>query len=425
MNEYDMDVRNAALSAREMFTIGKAKWNDMSVDKANREGMQISGWVYLAVKMISETGSTAPLVVHNANGEANWNHPLSKLLASPNIDFSSAEQIGLLLKWLSLTGSAYEKAGAALWPVSPDRIKPIVGNDFLIQGYSELSKEGIDKLSRNYTTDNVVRFCIPDPANPATGLSPLKAASRAAQLDNGMQDWNKALLDNRGNPDLIISTKETLTGEQKKSLLREIMMKFRGRKNAGRPMVIGGETKVERLGLTQQEMDFLASRKWNRDEILAIFGVPAVLAGAMESSTYNNYSEAKKIFWMQTIKPLLNTICEGYNKFYRNNGKLKNGEYIAPDYSQVDALSDNEDSKLERAKKMWEMGVPFKRINEKLGLGIEEFEGWDQPFGGKDRLISKDKSVEAKENSESPAARNLDYVVDRVVSILEHRDKAA
>ena len=424
----NLNTRNSALSGRELFSVGQAKWNDYSIDKANKQGLSASGWIYVAIKTVCDAGSTAPLVVYDANGEANYNHPLSQLLAVPNSDFSSAQQMWLNLAWLQLTGEACAKAETAIWPVSPDQVRPIIGGGMnLVSGYTEIGKNGIVKNSAQYTLDNMVRFVIPDPSNPAIGLSPFRAAARAAQTDSAMQDWNKAMMDNGGNPSMLISTKEQLSQQQKLTFMREIMMKFTGRKNAGRPMLVSGETQVDKLSLNQQEMDFLESRKWNRDEILAIYGVPPMLVGVSDAATYNNFAEAKKILWMQTVKPLLNVICEGYNKFYRNNGKLKKGQYIAPDYTQVDALSDNEESKLERAEKLFKMGVPMSIINDKLGLGLEAYEGWDQPFGGKSKLSSKEdvdpkKDIDDKtDNNRATRNESIDNIVDLLGKLIESK----
>lgn len=399
----DFEQRNLAQSQSYLSAMKQAEWTNWTVQKTTSEGLKASGWVYLAIKMISDAISSVPIVVYNPSGKIEWNHPLTKLFAKPHPDFSRADLMSLMASWSLLTGMSYLRkvSGARnhtreLWPISPDRIAPIASadNSFLLGGY-EIQINGGRSVSIDYTRESVIRICpIQNPSNPLLGLSPLMAASRAVDLDSGMQNWNKSLLQNRGNPDIAISVKGDVTDAQRQSVIKSIMSKFRGSANAGKPLVLSGETTITRLGLTQAEMDFLASRRWNRDEILAIFGVPSQLAGAMESSSYNNYAEAKRIFWINTVLPLLNKLIESFNNSLHD--ELSEGYYIGPDLSGIDALSDSQDAKLDRAGKLFKMGIPVSIINERYELGIAQYENWDKPFGGRASSaasLSEDRSL--------------------------------
>ncbi|WP_454869678.1 phage portal protein [Pseudomonas putida] len=438
----DFEQRNLAQSSSFLSQMRQAEWTSWTVQKTTSEGIRASGWVYLAIKMISDAIASVPVVVYNPNGKVEWNHPLTKLFAKPHPDFSRADLMRLMAAWTQLTGTAYMRKVTGLrtqtrelWPVSPDRIAPFgsADNGFLLSGY-EIQIDGGRTVSTDYTRDTVVRVCLADPANPLLGLSPLMAAARAVDIDRGQQDWNKALLQNRGNPDIAISVKGELSDNQRQSLIKSIMSKFRGSANAGKPLVLSGETTITRLGLSQAEMDFLASRKWNRDEILAIFGVPAQLAGAMESSSFNNFAEAKRIFWINTVLPLLGLIIDAFNSSL--HAELSEGYYLGPDLTGIDALSDSQDAKLDRAGKLYKMGVPFSVINELYGLGVAQYEGWDKPFGGR----SSNQVAPATENRSAHALekrgmqnwslmptelRNIDKEIDRREEVAQKHLKPA
>lgn len=399
----DFEQRNLAQSQSFISQMKQAIWPKWTVQKSTSEGLAASGWVYLSVKTIADAVSSVPIVVYNPSGKIEWNHPLTKLFSKPHPDFSRADLMSLMTTWSLLTGMSFlQKVSGSrnqtkeLWPISPDRIAPIPSSDnnFLLGGY-EIQANGGKSISNDFTRETVIRICpVQNPSNPLLGLSPLMAASRAIDLDIGMQDWNKSLLQNRGSPDIAISMKGEVTDSQRQSIIKTFMSKFRGSANAGKPLVISGDTTITRLGLTQSEMDFLASRRWNRDEILAIFGVPSQLAGAMESSSYNNFAEAKRIFWMNTILPLLNRFIESFNNSLHS--ELSEGYYIGPDLSGIDALSDSQDAKLDRAGKMFKMGVPVSIINERYELGIAPYENWDKSFGGRSAstvAVTEDRSL--------------------------------
>ncbi|MEA1079519.1 phage portal protein [Marinobacter qingdaonensis] len=418
MSHEDMEKRNMASSVDTHFSaMPRASWTDFTVNKSVKEGMHASGWVYVAVSKIAAAVASAPLVVFNKDGQVEWNHPITKLLDKPHPELSRIELTKLLVAWLQLGGAGYfQKVKSSrgitkeLWPVSPDRIAPVGSKSHsgLISGY-EIYEAGQRKTSSDYTTDTVIRVCMQDPADPLRGLSPLRAAAKAVDLDVEQANWNKSLMQNRGNPDIAISVKGQLDDTQKKSILKSILSKFRGSKNAGMPLVFGQEASITKLGLNQQEMDFLNSRRWNRDEILGIFGVPPQLAGAQESSTYNNYAESKRIFWQDTILPLINLIVDALNNSLRS--ELQDGYYIGADLSNIEALRESQDAKIERADKLFQMGVPMKTINERLELGLQEYPGWEIPFGGKELL--NDGVFQSTESRSSKKSQDTDVLTRR------------
>lgn len=421
----DMEIRSGAVS--NIFSMGKAVWNSWTVDKATKDGMQASGWVYLAVSKIAEATASVPLVVKDKDGKIVENHAVHKQLQTPSMEMSRTEWLELISSWLSLSGSAfcYKTPGARgqtaeLSTISPDRLKPFGSESKLISGYEFKNDGGVAAKSSKYTTDTIIRICKQDPSNPRMGMSPLMAAAKAVDLDVGQQEWNKSLLQNRGNPDIAIMMKSDVDEKQKTSILKSIIRKFRGKRNAGLPLVLGGEAQVTRLGLTQQEMDFLESRKWNRDEILAIFGVPAQLAGAQESSTYNNYVEARRVFWTNTVVPHLNRICEALNSGLAK--ELGPGFTVVPDLSNVSALSELVAEKADTAEKLSKAGVPMSVISKRLNLGIEEYDGWDKPYSSSN-LSTKDKEEERKriEEMEQRSAELDDKLkqIDKVLHSLQ------
>lgn len=409
-----LEVRDMSQSNAFLSQLRQAEWTQWTIDKTTRDGIKASGWVYLAIKMISDAVATVPVVVYNPNGKIEWNHPITKLFENPHPDFSRSDIMRLIAAWTQLSGCAYlrkvkgTKTTRELWPVSPDRIAPIASpdNGFLLSGY-EIQTNGSRKQDSGYTRESVIRVCLADPSNPLMGISPLMSASRAIDVDVSMQSWNKSLMQNRGSPDYHISIDaDNVTDQQKDSILRSIMKRISGAANARIPLITTSKTTITRLGLTQQEMDFLESRKWNRDEILAIFGVPSQLAGSTESATFNNFAESKRIFWINTILPLLDHIIESFNSSLRS--ELTDGYYIGTDLSKIDALSDSQDAKLDRSKKLFDMGVPVKIISERFDLGISEFKDWDKPFSGTKATADSSLASNVRLSSNASNASDLE-----------------
>ena len=141
--------------------------------------------------------------------------------------------------------------------------------------------------------------------------------------------------------------------------------------------------KYTRMGLTAQEVDFVNSRKFNREEIFGVFGVPVQLSGSQEASTFNNFNSAMRVLWEMKIFDVLNTFRDQWNLFFTLSGELAEGEFLTYDTSRITALRDDEEQKAKTAETYYKIGVPVEQINTKLSLGYSAYDGWDKPFNGK------------------------------------------
>lgn len=426
-----LEKRNSLASSYE-FTVGSANWSNWTLVKSVKEGYVASGWAYAAISKIAQTCSSVPWVVYNKDGEAQWEHPISKLLANPNPVFSGNDNMELIVSWLELTGRAYlhrVKVGGStkeLWPVSPDRLEPIAasGTTELIGGYK------LDnKTAGAPPAEEIIYFRFFDPSDPIGGIGPLQAAAKAVDIDVEQQEWNKAAMQNRGVVDGVFTIKQPLEPKQAETVWEKLKERYTGKRNARVPALINGDAAYTRTAMTPVEADFLATRKWNRDEILAILGVPAILVGAMEATTYNNYESSLKILWKNTNIPILDGVKDTLNHAFKD--ELQDGYWIGYDLSGVAALRDDEDSKANTAYKYWRMGVPVSVLNEKYELGIAEYDKWDQPWGGRTQGAGNTPSAEddpPQQNSTRPRLReyrNIDAELARRDAIAEGELKSA
>ena len=380
-----LEKRSLAGSDAYFTVTNKTVWSVWDIDRAVSQGYQANPWVFRAIQIIVQQAASVPWVVFDEKMSPIWDHPLSKLFARPNDVYPAQRMMELIVQWLELGGNAYlkkVKVGAntkEVWPVSPDRIGPIPSRDpaLFIDGYRVKKDGGREEADPEYNKDTVIHFGFTNPANPYLGISPLGAAAKATDLDNSQMEWNASTMQNRGVVDGMFSFKRTLEAPQAQSVADRIREKFSGKKNARKPLVVGEDAQYTKLSLTPVEMDFLKSRNNNRDEILAVFGVPPQLAGAQEASTYNNYSSSLRILWKSTIIPTLDLIKSSLNHSFAD--ELTPGLTLGYDTSEVSALQENEAERFGTAKIMYSMGVPVSIINERLGLAIPSYPGWEKP----------------------------------------------
>ena len=420
-----MEQRNESIADKyyvQRVKSSPASYKKWTIENAVKEGYTSSGWVYRAVSLTMKNAASVPWMVYDKNGEPVPDHHLSRLLKKPNASFSAQDSIEMITAWLELGGEAFWvkiKAGAEtreLWLYSPDRMNPIPATEKgkLVDGWLFDDKPDADLIA-----ENVIHLKYLDPANPIRGISPLMAAARTVDVDNEQQDWNKEAMQNRGVMDGFFSFKSDINETQFATYRQKIKEMFTGKKNARAPGVIGSQATYQAIGMKPAEMDFLESRKFSREEIFMILGVPLPLAGSSDAMTYNNYQSSLRIFWESKILPLLDDIKDALNNGFSD--ELGDGFWIGYDKSGIAALSEDVASAVESAERLFNMGVPFKELNKRFKLGIEEFAGWDQSFNGK-----TDAAMATRNDPGTSSGAVFPYMVEiRAEDALIQRDAAA
>lgn len=367
--------RNYAVSEVHTIQSGRPVYTSWSIHKAVSEGYKTNGWVFRAVYLIAKAVAQVPFSVY-ADGTKLPDHHISRLFKRPNPCISRQDLFELLVTWLELSGNAYlkkvevEGRTRELWPVSPDRIRPVAGTrtDEWVKGYT-LDMSG----SIAFMPEEIIHMKFMNPANPLVGISPLEVAGKAVDTDTSQQDFNTAASQNRGVVEGVFTFERSFDNQdQAEAISQKLEEKIRQRRKF---MVLGANAKYQRIALTPEEMDFANARRFNRDEIFTIFGVPPQYAGSTESSTYNNFQTSELIFWSATVIPLLDDIKDAFN--FSLEEEMHEGEQIGYDLSRVPAIRRAYHERAKTAKLLREMGVPFSQINRIFDFGVEPYPGWD------------------------------------------------
>jgi len=372
--------RNLAIADSWLCKMEQPVYTNWTLQKAVSEGYKFNGWVYRSVFLISKAISQVAWQVTNEDGEPIEKHYLSGVLNRPNDNISRQDLFELITSWLLLAGNSYLKKvtvqgkTAELWPISPDRLAPVPSKqiDKWLKGYALDQKQRVE-----YEPLEIIHHKFFNPANPLLGIAPLEAAAKTVDIDNGQQDWNKAAMQNRGVVDGVMAFDRSFdTQDQVDKIAERLNESIAGPKNARKIKVVGSNAKYTRMGLTAVEMDFGESRKFNRDEIFIIFGIPPAYGGSQEASTYNNYIVSELIFWFQTAIPLLDDLKDTFNLSFRD--ELKDNEHISYDLSKVAAIKRAMIEWTKTAQTLFEMGVPFEQLNKVFEFGFNEFDGWEK-----------------------------------------------
>lgn len=359
----------------------KPKWTRWTAETAVNEGYKASLWAYAAINKKAKAAASVPWHVYKRDAQGNWeqlqDHPLQALIDTPNPFTSRNNMIERMIMQLDLAGNSLFKlvmAGGVpveLWNIGPDGIKPNPDPREFIKNYTYETAD--KKYKQDIPAAEILHVMYMDPSNPFWGIAPLQVAARTVDTDIEAVNWNKISLQNRAVTDGVFSTDQTLTTTQFNELRQHIRTQHQGADNARTPWILGGGAQWQQMSMSPADMDFMEGRKMTREEICAVFQVPPPLVGILDKANYSNMQEARRVFWLDSILPLLDDLKESFNRAFAPYF----GADIMLDYdtSSVEALTENVNEKIEAAQKLFSMGVPFNQINQRLDLGIDEVKG--------------------------------------------------
>lgn len=368
-------------------------------------------WMGKAVKIISDIVAVVPLQVVQDGKPVKVDIPL---LAKPNdtqagADVWRAWAVSMMLGGETGLEVVKAKNGRTLlewWVRTPDVIQVVP--DPARARYGAVAGFIIDDQSGDpYTLqpDEFVHFKFYNPRDQWRGLSPFIASRLSMKIDRNARAWAEDFFENSARPDFAVMTPLGTTKAERNDILADVLALYRGTQNG--VIVLEREvTDIKPLSFAPKDIDFTAQREMSRDEVGAAAGIPDILLGFGNDSydTPDKRVNAEETMWSLTIKPLLDYRDQVLTMFFQRAGVLKPTQQVASDLSGIKALKGDYMRKLDQARALYSMNVPFNKIDEVLGLGIGAITGGD--VGAQDRAASLFGSPSSSVDDSSPAQLN-------------------
>lgn len=220
--------------------------------------------------------------------------------------------------WVLIRGAG--KTILEIWPLRPDWIEVVPSKEKFIEKY--IYKPGGGFKGVDLKPEDVIWFKDLSPTNPYRGYGKVRAGALAIDIDTYMSQWSRNFFFNSGIPSVIFKTNKTLSPEVSNRYMEQFRTNFVGRRNAHKIALLeGGDWDVQELGGEAREMDFLESKKYIRDEILAMFGVSKANLGIVEDVNRANQEASDARFMKNVIKPKLITYVGVLNELFLPNFK--------------------------------------------------------------------------------------------------------
>lgn len=269
-------------------------------------------WVRACVQVIAYNAASMAfrMVASGTTNEENdaeiMDSPFIKLMRRPN-----PYQTGFELReawWtdLELTGNAYVALEAMtpmglpteMYRLRPSRVTIVPDPRTYIAGY----RYTVDGRTVEYGPDEVIHLKYANPLDEYYGMGVIEAGEARFESEIAMAEHERDFWGSGAKIMGIFGTDETLdqtTFDRIKDTIRNF---FLG--SGYSTLLMENGVKYQSVSDSPAKLGMLDMAKASRDQILALFGVPATKLGILEKANYKA-DEADRYFFTETIEPKL------------------------------------------------------------------------------------------------------------------------
>ena len=374
--------------------------------------------IFTATKMIAEAIGSIDIVLKDKNGDFTYEHDALKLLSNPNPFVDGQLFMQELASSYILTGNSYINIIGDKKPLELNSINP---QDIIIQqntkdGYAGEYSWNSTNTNRIYRRDYDKRFIDSQKNellhlrsyNPKFSSSNLVGISAFAGCQLEIQQYilasvhNYSLLKNQARPSGIITYKGAgdLSQEQQDGLKATIKNKLSGSKNAGEPVVLGGDFNWTQLSESTKDMDFPTLKKSVAEACYSAVKIPLPMISP-DNMSFANMDASKYLFYDNAVLPILKRLLKFLSVKLLSRYPNAQGLEFYFDESSIEAL---ESRKFENAKILSQIGK-YTDNEIRTITGFEAIEGGDIIYRPAN-LIESGRDIYTDDNRDKPMAKS-------------------
>lgn len=245
--------------------------------------------VYACVKLIAESVASLDLCFYyvdraTGNRKEADDHPLYQIFGGKVNRYQTRQEFFETLTYqLVMFGNAYAAIQKnaqgkiiALLPLMTQQMEVA-----LLDDGSVVYKYNDGKNMRVFAQDSI--WHNKGFGNGITGIVPLECARNSIGIAQGAEKTVGKIYKNGGKPSGILMLDKVLTKEQRDAIKASFSELAEG--NNDRLFVLEAGMKYEQVSLSPQDIELLASRRFQIEDIARFFGVPSVLINDTSTST--------------------------------------------------------------------------------------------------------------------------------------------
>lgn len=296
--------------------------------------------VYRCVSLLAGIAAVLPLNIYRRindgkGREVATSHPLYRLFAQlgPNRWQTAEAWVKLTVAHLEMRGNSYNRVIAGprgivdqLVPLHPARVTPEVNNrdgrGWIDARLSTLMPDGSmryvvmgDGLEREILTEEEVFHIRGLSSNGVLGLSRVSLMREAVGLSLATEGYGSRFFSQNASPRGVYKLPGKLDNDAYERLRNSIESET-GLKNAHKTKILEQGAEWQAIGLSNEDSQFLETRKFQVADIAGWFGVPPHLIGDVDRSTSwgTGLAEQNLALLTYTVAPILECIEQAIDK---------------------------------------------------------------------------------------------------------------
>jgi HK97 family phage portal protein len=269
-------------------------------------------------------------------------HYLSDLLQEPNdwqngLEYREQKQISLVLRGNAYSVIVRDRRGypIKLVPINADWVALWEAPDGGL--FYRVTPQGLHLRSELAGQP----FLIPDgdmlhirgfSLNGLLGVSRISVAREAIGLSIAQEQQAARWMGNSAKPSGILMTDQKLSPGAAERMSSDWRTMFGGLQNSGKTAVLEQGVKFSALEMTSADLEFIASRKFQLEDVVRIFRVPMHMVGILDRSTNNNIGQQSQEYVNYTLTGYTNRWSR---KIESTFGLWRDGRSIDFDYREL------------------------------------------------------------------------------------------
>lgn len=328
-----------------------------------------------------------------------------------------------IVSYLKLNGECYVRKNKVwnkiewLVVLRPDRIRPILNStktEIVAYDYT------IENRHQRIEKEEMIVFMNFNPNSPyplnISWMSDVQAVAMTIDADYQASKWNWKFFYNQARVDGVLETEQPLTTEAIEKITTRRNQKYRWTDNAHKIWVLTGGLKYRSIQASQKEMDFVESRRLNRDEILAIFKVPKAILWLGEWWNALNVRSFEQIFAKEVVLPLARMIQEKLNMELFEEWKWFEFVNVVPsdlEQTRQDRLANAMTLNEFRATR----NLPPVKDGDKLRSAyiMGAYGAWSDDWNEEQQVVDLDKEIELPVMKNFELKKQVDWIIEKKI----------
>ena len=298
--------------------------------------------VYACVRILSESIAQLPIMLKRENSDGTIerirSHPILDLINHPNEWQTAHDFWQHALTWMELRGNAFAfiQRGSV---GQPQALLPLSGKMVQVEQLPDWSIRyfvGTEQKSGEFFPEDILHVRHISMSG-YKGMSTIAHHRESVGLALQTEKHGAAIFKNNAAIDKVF-THPSIMSEQAQENFKRSLANYRGAGQAGGTLVVEEGMSVEKIGMTSEDAQYLQTRKFQKEQIATIFGVPGFLLNDADKGTTwgSGLEQITKAFLIFALSPRIHRIEQTITRQLLTDGDRARGLHFKFDTSKFE-----------------------------------------------------------------------------------------